>query len=145
MTPPDRAQSVEVPNQIGDFRNVLRLEDPEAKSRQVYFLYCAGFVKIGVATSIMRRMSNLQIGSPWPAQIVLLIPGGRETEAFLHFAFQEHHARGEWFRLAGTIREAIRELAPDVCQQWLAEEEQDYREWVRQEAIKLGLTSEMQS
>lgn len=132
--------TIELP--IKDFRNIFRIEDPEAKSRQVYFLYCAGFVKIGVARSVIRRASELQIGSPWKGQIVLLIPGGRATEAFLHFAFQEHRTGGEWFRLAPPIRQAIQELAPAECLQWLAEEEAQYREWVRHEAIELGLMSE---
>jgi hypothetical protein len=138
-------EKIEVPNDIKDFRNVLRLEDPEAGKRQVYFLYCAGFVKIGVARSILRRASELQIGSPWKSQIVLLIPGGRSTEAFLHFAFQEHRVGGEWFRLAPPIRKAIQELAPAECLQWLAEEEETYRDWVRQEALQLGLIKEPHS
>lgn len=132
-------ENTEVTNDIRDFRNVLRLKDPDAHWRQVYFLYCAGFVKIGVAGNIIRRMTNLQIGSPWKSQIILLIPGGRQTEAFLHFAFEEHNVGGEWFRLAPPIREAIRELAPAEGQQWLAEEEAEYREWVREEAIRLNL------
>jgi hypothetical protein len=124
---------------ITDFRDVLTMHDPEAGYRQVYFMYCAGFIKIGTARSIIRRAAELQIGSPWKSQIVLLIPGGRLRESFLHFAFRDHHFSGEWFHLSPVIREAIRELAPSECIQWLAEEEESYREWVREEADRLGL------
>ena len=124
---------------IRDFRHVLTLNDPEARVRQVYFMYCAGFVKIGTARSIIRRAKELQIGSPWKGQIILLIPGGRLTEEFLHFVFQEHRVGGEWFKLAPAVRQAIQELAPVECRRWLAEEEANYLAWVRQEATKLGL------
>lgn len=120
------------------FRDIQKLDDPDTDNQQVYFLYCAGHVKIGVARSILRRMKELQIGAPWKAQIILLIPGGRKTESFLHFVFQEHRVRGEWFKLAEPIREAIKELAPPECQQWLAEDEAKYEDWIKQEAARLG-------
>src|SRR5579863_2208648 len=94
---------------IQNFRNFSRLNDPEADSRRVYFLYCAGFMKIGITSRILRRMSELQIGSPWKSQIVLLIPGGKKTEEFLHFAFREERVSGEWFRMSPFIREAVLE------------------------------------
>lgn len=124
---------------IQNFRNIFRLNDPEAKKRNVYFLYCAGHMKIGITNKVERRMSELQIGSPWATQIVLLIPGGRATEGFLHFAFREERVGGEWFRMSPFIREAIHELAPEECAQWLAQEEASYRQWVADEAAWLGL------
>lgn len=131
--------TVGLPN--AKFRKVPNLKDPDARSRKVYFLYCAGFIKIGTARVVVRRVTEIQIGSPWKCQVVLLIPGGRLTEDYLHFVFQEYRVAGEWFRLGPLIREAIKELAPADCQEWLAKEEAEYAELIRQEAIRLGLLS----
>jgi Meiotically Up-regulated Gene 113 (MUG113) protein len=130
--------TVELPEGL-EFRDVLRLNDPEANSKRVYFLYCAGFVKIGMATSVTRRMTELQIGSPWKSQIVLLIPGGKLTESYLHSVFRDHRQGGEWFRLEPPVKAAIREFAPPECVEWLEKEDGLYREWIRLEAIELGL------
>jgi Meiotically up-regulated gene 113 len=125
-----------------DFRDVLTLPDPDVGKRQIYFMYCAGCVKIGVTNSILDRISHLSCGSPWRSQVVLLIPGGGRREKFLHSAFREHHIRGEWFRLTPIIRQAIEEWAPDIALQWLAQDEFSHREWIKLEAIALGLINE---
>lgn len=124
---------------IQDFRNIFRLNDPEVKKRHVYFIYTAGFIKIGITNRINRREKELQMGSPWQSTTVLMIPGGRTTELFLHFAFREERVGGEWFRISPFIREAVFVLAPAECAQWLATEEANYRQWILEEATELGL------
>lgn len=113
--------------------------DPQAGTHQVYFIYCAGMVKIGTTSRLVRRLGELQVGSPFPSQTVLLIRGGRLTEDYMHFLFSEYREKGEWFSLGERLREAIKNLAPDFCQKWLEEEEQAHRAWITDEAMNLGL------
>lgn len=126
---------------IKDIHNIDRLNDPDVKKGFVYFLYCAGHVKIGITTPtrLAKRFTELQIGSPHASQMILLLPGGRSTELFIHFAFAEYRVGGEWFVFAEPIRNCIAEFAPEECKQWLAKEEASYKAWIRQEAISLGL------
>jgi len=128
-----------------DFRNVFRVPDPEIGSRYIYFLYCAGHVKIGISKSVVKRMGELQIGSPWRSKIVFIVPGGRARECFLHFCFSEHRVGGEWFRISPEMRAIIREFAIPDCVRWLEHEEDEYRDWIRQEAECLGLISEKET
>lgn len=111
--------------------------DPQSETHNVYFVYCAGFVKIGSTNRLVRRLSEMQIGNPFKSQAILLIPGGRLTEQYMHFLFQADHYRGEWFRLGQKLREIIAERAPEECQQWLIEEEAAHRERVLAEAASL--------
>lgn len=114
-------------------------DDPQIGTNRVYFIYCARMVKIGHTNRVMRRLSEIKISTPFPAQIVLLMDGGRLTEDFLHFVFAEYHVRGEWFRLGPRLRETIERLAPDFCSDWLREDEETHRDWVADEAERLGL------
>lgn len=113
--------------------------DPQAQTNKVYFLYCAGFVKIGHTNRLMRRFSEMKISSPFSAQIIFLIAGGRLTEDYLHFIFDEYRVKGEWFQLGPRLRETIEQLAPEFCLDWLREDEENHRLWIAEEAQRLGL------
>ena len=126
------------PTPMDDFEVKTVPGDPQAATHQVYFIYCAGMVKIGTTSRLMRRIGELQVGPPFPSQAVLLVRGGRLTEDSMHFLFDEYRKKGEWFYLGDRLREAIKRLAPDYCQEWLEEEEQSHRDWIREEAEKLG-------
>jgi len=116
--------------------------DPEATTREVYFLYCSGFVKIGVTNHLTRRMKELQVATPWRSQVICTIPGGRGTEDYFHFIFQSYHFRGEWFSFGPDLRSFIERKAPDYALEWLAEEEQIYLDLIEQQARLLGLITE---
>lgn len=121
------------------FRDVERLHDPARRTHIVYFIYCAGFVKIGITTNLEKRMATLQIGAPWQARVVGMMVGGRTTESFLHFVFSEHSVGGEWFRLSDEIRQALAIIAVPELSGHLEVEETEYREWIREEAQRLGV------
>jgi len=112
--------------------------DPDAATHQVYFLYCAGFIKIGVSKGLIRRLKDIQIGTPFPSQAVMLIRGGRITEQYMHFLYNEYHHRGEWFVLGPRLRAMIVAQAPPECLEWLAEEEAVHRAWIKEQAAALG-------
>lgn len=120
------------------FQNVGLQGDKERKTHVVYFIYCAGFVKIGTTRILHKRLSTLQMGAPWQTRIVSLLAGGRITEDYLHSVFRELSIGGEWFRLGPDLRQAIIETAPEPLRGHLEEEEADYKEWIREEAERLG-------
>ncbi len=113
--------------------------DPHAATSKVYFLYAVGMIKIGTARNPVRRMLEIQVGMPFKAQIVCLIPGGRLTEEYMHHIFREHHHRGEWFRLGDSLRATIKAISPPEVSVWVDEEEEDHRAWIKTEAERFGL------
>ena len=54
-------------------------------------------VKIGLATNVRERLSQLQTGSPCELELLAAIPGGEAEERALHWLFGHLHVRGEWF------------------------------------------------
>lgn len=65
----------------------------------IYFAKAEGtnLVKIGFATSVERRLLQLQAGCPHRLTIVRVTEGDRGTEAAFHALFAEHHLDREWF------------------------------------------------
>ena len=84
-----------------------------AKTQYVYVLGCDGFVKIGIAADIPRRLASLQGGSPHRIEFLGMFPTLRpaDEERWLHQEFKEFRKKGEWFqlneyRLAKLLRRA---------------------------------------
>lgn len=96
----------------------------------VYFIEAIGLnlIKIGVATSVSKRLSSLQSSSP----AELLLRGvikygtsGLERLLHKHFSDQRHH--GEWFRIDNRMRMLL-EDPEGYCKEYL--------EWTIPEKIK---------
>lgn len=65
-------------------------------------------VKIGIAIDVNRRLSDLQMGSVEPLEMLATGPGGRTVEQRLHRRYEAQHVRGEWFELEpGQLRHLI--------------------------------------
>jgi predicted GIY-YIG superfamily endonuclease len=72
----------------------------------VYMIRCCnkdGFIKIGVAKNIAKRLENLQIGCPYPLKLIASIrcesvKHAYSMESNLHGLFKKQRIRGEWFR-----------------------------------------------
>ena len=122
---------------MSDQAAVILTTDPDIETHRVYFLYCAGFIKIGVTKGLIRRLKEIQVGTPFPAQAVLLLRGGKLTEEYMHHLFREYHHHGEWFTLGTKLRELIVSHAPAYCIQWLEEEEAVHMAWITEQATKL--------
>lgn len=60
-------------------------------------------VKIGVATNLKRRLSNLQIGNPYELIVLLKLEGGYTLEKEFHILFKQYRLCGEWFVLSDEI------------------------------------------
>lgn len=73
----------------------------------VYFLYCAGRVKIGKANAVNQRVSEYATGCPFQPIVLLAISGTRWSEGELHTRFAEDRRHREWFRLSDHLRRYI--------------------------------------
>jgi hypothetical protein len=78
----------------------------------VYFIQAGagGCVKIGIARNLQSRISCLQIGCPDMLVLLASVSGGAKEEAFLHHHLRRHRVRGEWFKPAPEVLDAV-ELA----------------------------------
>lgn len=73
----------------------------------IYFLRRANEIKIGFASNAQIRLSQLQVSSPDPLELLGTIPGNREIERHLHWQFRASRIRGEWFSLSDDLRQFI--------------------------------------
>jgi hypothetical protein len=80
--------------------------DPNAPG-VVYFLYCAGRLKIGYTTDLKRRLEDFNTHCPFPATLLLTIRGLPEHEERFHEMFSGDRIRGEWFNLSLDLREFL--------------------------------------
>lgn len=75
----------------------------------VYFIKCKQYVKIGHASDVSKRLSELQIGCPFPLKLMAVIPGDRRLERAFHEALHAWRVRGEWFdaRTGAPVRKLM--------------------------------------
>jgi len=82
---------------------------------RVYFVRAeSGSIKIGWSQNVERRLSQLQVGSSEPLNVVTTMPGTMNTEKSLHQRFAKHQiegAGGEWFHPGEDLLRFIDSLA----------------------------------
>jgi len=85
---------------------------PEHLTEGVYVVQtCPGFVKVGRASDVFRRIQDLQVCTPYPVRFLGLLSTNQLDEAHYHELFEPYRERGEWFRLEGVVEETIRAQA----------------------------------
>lgn len=60
-------------------------------------------VKIGRTKNVLKRLSNLQTGSPGRLFVHALEPGGSELESVRHAQFDADRRNGEWFACSARL------------------------------------------
>jgi hypothetical protein len=67
----------------------------------VYIIECNGFYKIGKATNINKRLSSLQVSSPYELRLVAIktCENIGVVEKIIHKAYRTTKVRGEWYAL----------------------------------------------
>lgn len=70
-------------------------------------------VKIGFATNLTARLSQLQTMIPMPLQTLAHAEGNVNTERYLHHAFAPFRSNGEWFFLARHVQWLIRSMGDE--------------------------------
>lgn len=73
----------------------------------VYFIACAGRIKIGVTTNIAKRFKAYQTMCPHEPILVALVRGDAREEAAIHRHFDDHWSHGEWFHMGAPLLEAV--------------------------------------
>jgi predicted GIY-YIG superfamily endonuclease len=83
------------------------IEPPSAPG--VYAIQCeSGYIKIGKATDIRRRLLQLQGNHPEELRLVGVLSEHQTDEKFFHRECELHRHRGEWFRAEGRVLEMLR-------------------------------------
>jgi hypothetical protein len=114
-----RNLSFQVPEIIRYRRSLVHARGGRPKNPSlggVYFIRAAGFIKIGLAGCIEKRIRDLQIGSAVPLECVGYIetddtPQAISIERELHDRFEKWRHHGEWFAESDEIRALIAERA----------------------------------
>lgn len=73
----------------------------------VYFLRCAGAIKIGTTNHLHRRICEINTSLPEDGELLGTLPGGRSVERRVHRILTAFHKRGEWYSDCPEVREAI--------------------------------------
>lgn len=104
-------QDVELPK---DYQEELERLSRLPHAAYVYFIYCAGRIKIGRAEDAPRRLSQIATSSPFKPVILLTVSGPKNYEKELHARFAEDRVHREWFALSDFLRRyLVRRLTPD--------------------------------
>lgn len=68
-------------------------------------------IKIGFAkTSPLKRMTELQTGSPEPLRLLFAFPASRDMEGMLHRRFSSCRTGGEWFGPKVRLQNFLKQL-----------------------------------
>jgi hypothetical protein len=79
----------------------------EKREPAIYFVANQGFIKIGWTVNWPSRISNLQVSSPTPIEVLLILGRPKVYERTMHHQFKKYRVRGEWFQDSPEIREFI--------------------------------------
>ena len=89
-------------NKIGEKFNISRQRVHQiiGKTRFIYIIKCNNFYKIGLSNGSENRLKMLQIGNPYPLELVGKFPSfyAPEVERKIHQTFKRKHHHGEWFK-----------------------------------------------
>ena len=75
--------------------------------RTIYFVYGAGLIKIGIASNLKARFSQISGDSPVPVSVLGQHPGTLSDERELHNRFASYNHHREWFRDCPEMRQYI--------------------------------------
>lgn len=76
-------------------------------SRTVYFAECGGKIKVGIASNVKTRLSQLRTGAAQPVTLIASVAGDSDLERALHKRLKRHHIDGEWFKDCPEVRAII--------------------------------------
>jgi hypothetical protein len=92
-----------------------RQRPADSAASVVYFIADGdGYVKVGHALDLSKRMCRLQTGNARTLKLIGSINGGPITETWVHRVFRWHRHRGEWFRDSDALREAIARIVGEA-------------------------------
>jgi hypothetical protein len=84
------------------------------KGSHVYFAQSGNLVKIGFASCLGNRLSQMRCDSAEPITLLGVVRGPRAIEELLHWQFAKYWKHGEWFSLEGRLADFVAEHFPAV-------------------------------
>lgn len=81
--------------------------------RNIYFLKCCRYIKIGFAESPWSRLADISHCSPHRMTMLGYMPGTFRQEQILQWRFRRYWKRGEWFRDNAELRQFIADHTTD--------------------------------
>lgn len=75
----------------------------------VYFIKCGEYIKIGWSVNWHSRIKNMEVGNPYPIEVLLVLGRPQIFEKTMHAKFHSLRHRGEWFKDDPRIRAYIEE------------------------------------
>lgn len=77
----------------------------------IYFMQMQnadGYVKIGFSENVAKRLSSIQVGSPYKIEVIALLANESQTmEGIIHTILVNSWIKGEWFRPTEEVLECI--------------------------------------
>lgn len=82
--------------------------DVDSPRAFVYLINDGEYIKIGVASDVATRLSDLQVGNPKKLTVEAVIPAkdkqsAKKIEQKLHFAYSRFRKCGEWFAILDVL------------------------------------------
>jgi len=114
--------------QLQELEQRLELETRLWAGSGVYVIQCHSNFKIGMASSLGARLSQIQTSCPYNVRVVAFIPCEPEDalklEQTLHDLYRSKNVRGEWFNLTRRDIAVIESIGAEMPNQqsieWLA-------------------------
>jgi predicted GIY-YIG superfamily endonuclease len=93
-----------------------RVSSPERFWSYVYIIKCHDLYKIGITYNLNSRFNTIQVGNPYPLEIVYSIkhPRAIELEKYLHEYFRQKRELREWFKLDKEDIETIKKITKEM-------------------------------
>lgn len=76
----------------------------------IYAIRCGDFVKLGYATDVFKRRSQIGLANPLPVTLIGYSRGSRADEIAIHREFTPWRVRGEWFQFVGPIAAFVEQM-----------------------------------
>jgi len=71
--------------------------------KDLYFVRCGDYIKIGISGDVERRLKDLESSNPFELELIYRGVGEGGDEEFWHGVFKQRHHRGEWFEFKTEI------------------------------------------
>lgn len=67
--------------------------------KDLYFIRCGEYVKIGSSDNVDRRLKDLQGSNPYTVKLIYFGENEGCDEEYWHSYFKDKHHHGEWFKI----------------------------------------------
>lgn len=137
-----------------EFTPPVNFDRNATSTRNIYFLRCGEFLKIGIAGDIEQRIRGFKIGNPHSIKLEAYRTVPRalcvQIEKAVHAALAHRHHEGEWFRVgkaeALAIADPLIKKATATVRRWnAAADDALEREYTVQVAQEIGKFMDQQT